>query len=270
MTYPHWPHLGTFIRTAVLLALTIAPANAWGLLYPKAGGPETYLTWVILTVGHIDVCIANRAPDQFPDEDLRIEFQAALDLWLSASKKKHGAVHTTWSRCVDDTFNLQIFVGPGLPGNIANPAYVERLRTFTGRTFSKLTINTSFREEPPYNTRTVTFASLIGDRDLKTELYRISQERPLSIHEYADATGIDVGLIAYSTYMSFLHEIGHTLGLCDLAAATFYNCRAGTNPPANSLDATMLDNVWFYLQPDDIAGVNAAFDFVSEAIAEQQ
>ena len=248
------------LAVALALGLHSAPriAHAWGHL--KGFNEEwrdAYLIQKALERSEILYCLDPQNPADFPATSLAAQVEAAMSLWLNAIADDHpGTVQVRQVPCTDHSFNLRIFVGPESQYKTLGSYQLESLDG--ERWYSLVKINTDFRDRDDDGTSVaiVDFSALLARVPLSfDEAFSTLRAQPMLVSAFADLERLSYVATFWSSYRSFVHEFGHSFGLCDTYGGYVEkDCdphfRSDEQP-----SSIMKDSRYFYLTEDDREGV---------------
>jgi hypothetical protein len=256
-------------RVGSLLALFLAvygfhgkPAWGWGHLkgFHKPHG-HAHLVFDAIFRKRILYCIQIGRVVPFRHDSLQIQIEKAIRVWLEAAGS--GYVRETRLKevpCSDPELDLmlQFQVDSEYPGMRAYQKVVEE----QARAYSRISFNTAMQyADGGHVYRWIDFSSLVPKGvALADSLHQLSGESGLSLHEFAEKIGVDYHMVRFSTYPVLIHELGHSLGLCDLEGELFEKYCDPAHRTELRPSSVMLDCSSFFLKEDDVAGIRALFE----------
>ena len=259
--------LNSKLISGVMLSLAlVAPTKvlAWGHLKDMATlwGPS-HLIQKVLAQPRISYCIEMMDPN-YSEESIDTQVKMALHLWLKPLEDDGlSPVQLTREDCSQNQFDLKIAVGPdALHPNIGS--YEQQLND-RGRHYSFIQFNTSYVYTDP-NTKNnypkIDFQKIVpSGQSLPDFLNSISIEQPTTPYLLSAQLGLDYIEVYEGSYRSFLHEMGHAFGLCDLyLPANQTNCDSqhlSTPLDQAQPESLMNSSEFYYLTNDDVAGIRS-------------
>ena len=241
---------------------TVAPqAHAWGLLASlNTAWVNAALVNRVIQHREIDYCIEIQDP-RFVASSIQTQAEAALHLWLKPLEPMgiEGVVIRQVD-CGNRAMNLKIQFGPEkLYPTLASyqlPQYDN------GHFYTLVKFNSQYVyiESNGTHDSMVDFENYVPNgTSLESELGLISLLQPTTVLALSASRSLDYFAVYNTTYRALIHELGHSFGLCDTYAEQIHvNCdpaRMSVEQPSS----VMHDSTYFYLMPDDLAGLKVLF-----------
>jgi hypothetical protein len=239
--------------------LLLQPVNAFAWGHVESLGTEwsqATLTYAVVNRGRLTYCTTVDDNQGFNQKQISSQVNTALRLWLSGSEKyKNIPIYEIGCTQQPD---LKVQIGkeieyPELCGY--EVPHVEN-----GRYTSFIKLNTDFLyTENRSDFRVINFASLLPFSNLQDGVMKeVSFTNPMNVSEFAKKFNVSYQTVYLSSYKMLLHELGHAFGLCDTEENLFKLCdpeyKTTDRPPAIMNNAD-----FFYLTPDDKAGIQSLF-----------
>jgi hypothetical protein len=234
--------------------LSITRAHAWGHHVLLSKDPQAFLIQHALEEKMISYCIEIN-DSNFDRQSIESQTLMALQLWLKPISKI-GTFQTKFQSvdCSSEKLNLKIRVGP-------DDSYKHaffRVKRDHKNFYSEVVLNTTNEDINPYFIYD-SIQMLTPNESLNYLLNYISIDHPLTTQELADFLGWKERTVSFSSYRILLHEIGHTMGLCDLypgGISKFCDSK-NMSPGIDQAQPVSLmnDPKFFYLAKDDIDGI---------------
>jgi hypothetical protein len=244
--------------TAWLLALCLFPhaplAWGWGhLSWIDGEGAPGYL--IHRLGGDLSYCVRSEDTHRFPLDALALETEAALSLWIRASQVPGTRLRRV--KCGSPQADLVVSVGRHGPASQPAVAPIDR---WHGRWVAQVLINTAFREEDEGHVLKYRgFFQLLGTPPGREPelLEELSRDPEASIYTLSDATGVPWWDLYNSTYVTLIHELGHSFGLCDTYDGEFEEQCDPRHRLEERPDSVMKTSTWLTLRTDDVEGIRA-------------
>ena len=264
---------------AVLLAAFLgfgSRAHAWGMLPDlNTKWRQSYLIYPVLQHHWVNYCISLKLPKDkngnvinpghFSASSIGEQTRFALSLWLKAVRDLTGPVTVRQVKCDDDNLNLEISIGPSNRHCAVSEAennfgylyhtYINTKTTYLIYWHSRLS------RKPFYD-----FQYLVKKymHELTLDyVMRYTNTQKLTVGSFAEWASAPKAEVLFSSYPALIHEFGHAFGLCDTDNnPQDYDCDPNHVSVASPFDqppSVMASDGYFYLTPDDIAGVRAVF-----------
>ncbi len=277
---------GMSIRTVLSVAITIAAfvgslgfgsrAHAWGMLPDlNAKWRPSYLIYPVLRHHWVNYCISLKPtkdangnvinPGHFSASSIGEQTRFALGLWLKAVHDLTGPVAVRQVECDDNNLNLEVSIGPSDRHFVMSNA-----ENYFGY-FYHVYINTKYSgyfkwNSQFYNVRINDFQYLVDKYlpglSLEYVMAHADMEK-MGQESLAKWANVSTPYVHFSSYPALIHEFGHAFGLCDTDDnPQDYDCDPNHVSVASPVDqplSVMASDGYFYLAPDDIAGVRAVF-----------
>ena len=270
------------ILAACICSLTGARAMAWGELHLlNTKWRQAFLEYPAIKYHRINFCIELNLPTDrngneinrghFSVKSISEQTKMALTLWLNAADGHGLNGHVKIRRlpfCAGFNVNLKIIIGPS---DRQRPftnyehnefGYLTQVYISTNSTYS-FQWNSEHMQIPTYDFQYLIHKYLPG-----MTLFRVMEHanaKKLDLYAFGSWANAPAPIFGYSSYAALIHEIGHAYGLCDSGGGPrYYNCDPRHVSVANPLDQPLsvmndVNDTYFYLKSDDIAGVRDAF-----------
>lgn len=252
-----------FIVTGLILVAP--PAGAWALRANlRTDEYRATTSYSILKSRRIDFCVRYAAPG-FDRNGIAAQARLAFAVWLRALEpgQKLGKVAVNEVSCSSPTLNVMIDASSFQSRYLG---YTMASRS-AGRAFSYTNLSTTYRcHDAQPNHALIDFEALVGSRPaLDRELTQL-RSSPWSCAAYAERRNLPQERVECSTLPVLIHEIGHTFGLCDTYWGTPQKeCDPALQSKDKEQPSSVMSGVYaFFLTPDDIEGVNRAYEFVRD------
>lgn len=262
-----WSQVGVTVGNCsgcvFLLLLAFFPGHlafGWGLNNDlnNPAWSKASLVFPALRNHSVQYCIEILSP-RFRMETVVPQIESALRVWLSEMNKAgFPQVSVAQVSCDSTTKNLKIVFGP-------ETAFPEigayQSATVEGDyAYSMVKIDSEFRYKVADQNGPISdFFDLVGvpGEAFPGFLESVSFVSPKGVRELASEKGLNFYALYWSTYRIFVHEFGHSFGLCDTYAAD-QQCDPAYRS-AEQPTSVMKDSLYFHLTDDDRAGVAALF-----------
>jgi hypothetical protein len=221
---------------------------------------KSQLVFTVLQKKQIKYCVDIQS-SRFDEASIKMQIESALKLWLDAIQPlKIGAVTVTEVECTDSAFNLKVQVGeekayPTL-GSYQIPEwqgdhYYSLVKIDSD--YSHVVDGKSYRNED--------FLKFAGGklRSQSSLIQGISFKKKKTLQDFCSQEGLDCQAAFLSTYITLIHEIGHSFGLCD-TGGDHADCDSKFMTVAKEHPASVMKlDTFFYLTKDDVDGIRALF-----------
>ncbi len=251
-------------------------AMAWGMLKDlNTKWRQSYLFYPVLEHHWVNYCVSLKLPKNkngnvinpghFSVQSISEQTRFALQLWLKAVSDLTGPVTVRQVACDDNNLNLEISVEPSSRHVAISEAendfgyfyhtYINSKTTYLIYWHSHLT------RKPFYDFQYLIKKYLPGLT--LNYVMKYANVQNMTAGSFADWANAPKSIVMFSSYSTLVHEFGHAFGLCDSGGwPRFYDCDPKHVSVANPLEqppSAMSRSDYFYLAPDDIAGIRAVF-----------
>ncbi len=259
-------------------------AMAWGMLPGlNTKWRRSFLIYPVLRHHWVNYCVTLKLPKNkdgkvinpghFSVQSISEQTRFALQLWLEAVRDLTGPVTVRQVACDDNNLNLEISIEPSRPTfeqsnnswaavSLAENDFGYFYRTYLNEMGTYLMYwHSKLLREPIYDFQYLTEKYLPGLT--LDHVMRYANAHEMTAGSFAEWLDTPKNEIILSSYDALIHEIGHAFGLCDTNnSPQDYNCdpsHVSVASPADQPSSVMASSGYFYLTPDDIAGVRAVF-----------
>ena len=230
---------------------------AWGHLdFMGNDWAESSLTYTVIHKNRIHYCVQVENEKAFPKKQVSKQVFSALTVWLSGVEdfKKIPIKEVDCNQKADFVIQIEKKTEyPELSG-------FEVPRYENGHYYSAVKLNSDYvYKEKKSQYKVSNFASLLPIPFLEDRvIHDISFSKPINVTDFSTKYKIDYQTVYLSTYKMLLHETGHAFGLCDTEESLFQFCDSKFKT-ADRPAAIMNNADFFYLTPDDTAGIRSLF-----------
>jgi len=251
----------------ILMILSLTHANsakAWGHLdFLNQNWGNANLIHRVLDSNQINYCI-QISDSRFDPISIDTQVRMALQLWLQPLESL-GISNVTLAptSCSSGIFDLKIELGPETVYTTLGSYQLPQRDQ--NHYYSLVKFNTSYiYQEPATGTQysKSDFLTLVPSGETLSDfLVNISIKNPLTPQTLAKQLGLSYFTVYEASYRSFLHEFGHSFGLCDLYSTQIHtHCdpiHMSVGMDQVQPAALMNNSNFFYLTPDDISGIQS-------------
>lgn len=264
------------LEFAIAIAAVLFSSNAFAWILLKDARDPSFLIHAIKERSEIVYCVRSDLPEVFSNESLALQVQTALSIWIDGMPQTTG-VKLTQVDCGPIVFSSMEHPKPAKNVDlVVQFSHLQAKNRFKGQTvfwvgaapqdsYIHLILNADYTANIPDNRGPdlLTLAGVpldSGARFLtelsKAKMYSTTLEEKLRL---------PTNSVFNTYYGTILHEIGHTIGLADTysvgmsgSPANIQGDRELRSPSQPA--ALMQMSPFFYLAPDDLAGLRTLWD----------